>query len=138
MVQVACKLPNGLTIKHNDKTVTLRGANSSGNRFGFGFTDVTEMDIKDWLETDGKDFPAVKNGSIFIGGPDQAKERQNDRSVQTGFEPLNPTAPGEGLQGGEKLTPTDETQNVLDGRNTEGPAVNYNELEAAKAASKNK
>jgi hypothetical protein len=130
MAQVACKLPTGLTITHGEKTVTLNGANSSGNRFGFGFTDVKDMDIADWLETDGKDLPAVKNGSIFIGGPDAAKERQNDRSVQTGLEPLNPSEPGIGI------APSDETKAVLEGRNTEGPAVNNAELEAAQAATK--
>lgn len=125
MVQVACKLPNGLTITHNGKTVTLNGANDSGNRFGFGFTDVTDMDIADWLETDGKELPAVKNGSIFIGGPDAAKERQYDASVQTGQEPLNPMNPGNGVE------PTDETRRALEGDGGEGPGINSEELDAA-------
>jgi hypothetical protein len=132
MVQVACKLPNGLTITHDGKTVTLNGANDSGNRFGFGFTDVKDMDIEDWLATDGKDLPAVRHGSIFVGGPDQAKERMYDASVQTGQEPLSPLNPGEGIE------PTDETRRALDGDNSmslgnEGPGVNQQELDAANA-----
>ena len=122
---VACKLPNGLTVTHKGHTVTFNGANDAGNRFGFGLTeDVDAAWFADWVATDGKDFPAVKNGSFFEHGKDTAaaaRERQNDRSVQTGQEPLNPSNPGTGVE------PTDETRKVLEGEG-EGETVNTNEL----------
>lgn len=121
---VACKLPNGLTFTHNDKTVTLNGANDSGNRFGYGFTEGVDEVFADFAATDGKDLPAIANGSIFIGGPDAARERMYDPRVQTGQEPLSPENPGEGVQ------PTDETKAALAG-NGEGPPVNQAELESA-------
>ena len=121
---VACKLPNGLTFTHNDKTVTLNGANDSGNRFGFGFTEGVDDVFADFAATDGKDLPAIANGSIFVGGPDEAKERMYDASVQTGQEPLSPENPGNGVEA------SDETRNALAGSG-EGPPINQAELESA-------
>lgn len=109
-VNILCKLPQGLKITHAGKTVTLVGANKSGNRFGFGVTKDVDGDwFKDWLDKGhGSTFPAVKNGSIFAmtGTPDKAAdaaaERRKDAKVQTGLEPLDPENPGEGVE------PTDE------------------------------
>lgn len=111
---VACKLPQGLTIEHKGVTVTLKGANSSGNRFGFGITEGVDADwFADWATTDGKDFPAVKNGSLFAMTGGRAKteaaanERRADAQVQTGLEPIDPTNPGGGVE------PTEETEKEL-------------------------
>jgi len=113
-VNVACKLPQGIKIRHKGKEVVLVGANASGNRFGFGITKNVDGDwFNDWKTTDGKAFPAVVNGSIFaIAGTtekaqDAAKERQRDTKVQTGLEPLDPDKPGDGVE------PTDETKAEL-------------------------
>jgi len=112
-VSVACKLPQGLTITHKDITLTLKGANSSGNRLGFGVTEGVDGDwFADWATTDAKDFPAVKRGMIFAmdtaaKAKDAAKERRGDKSVQTGLEPLNPDKPAAGV------APTDETKKEL-------------------------
>lgn len=114
VVTVACKLPQGLQLKHKNLTVILVGANESGNRFGFGLTHGVDGDwFKDWAEGDGKDFPAVKNGSIFaISGTrdkaeDAAKERRADAAVQTGLEPIDPDRPAANVE------PTDETKTEL-------------------------
>ena len=114
-VNVACKLPQGIRIRHKGKEVALKGANQSGNRFGFGITPgVDSAWFKDWLEGDGKDLPAVKRGSIFaIAGTrekaeDAAAERRKDAAVQTGLEPLDPEKPGGGVE------PTDETKKELE------------------------
>lgn len=115
LASIGCKLPQGLQLTHKGKTVVLVGANASGNRYGFGITPGVDADwFDDWATTDGKDFPALKNGSIFaIPGnaekaKDAAKERRADDSVQTGLEPLNPAKPGGGVE------PTDETKKELD------------------------
>lgn len=113
-VNVACKLPSGLRVRHKGVEVSLKGSNGSGNRFGFGITPgVDAAWFKDWIEGDGKDLPAVKRGSIFaIGGTrekaeDAAAERRKDPVVQTGLEPLDPEKPGGGVE------PTDETKTEL-------------------------
>jgi hypothetical protein len=114
LVNVACKLPAGLTITHKGKTVTLVGSTKSGNRFGFGITRDVDGDwFKDWATTDAKDFPPIKNGSIFaMAGTtekiaDAGAERRADPVVQTGLEPLDPSKPGKGVE------PTDETKKAL-------------------------
>ncbi len=112
---VACKLPQGLTIAHKGKTLTLNGANASGNRFGFGMTKGVDAEwFNDWTKTDGKDFPAVKNGSIFAmdgdnveKAKDAATERRADAEVQTGLEPIDPNKPG------KDIVPTEDTQKTL-------------------------
>lgn len=108
---VACKLPNGLTIEHLGITVTLVGSNDPAAKFGFGITRGVDADwFKAWANTDGKDLPAVRNGSIFAMAKDAegaARERKRDTSVKTGQEPLNPLAPKEGIE------PTDEMKREL-------------------------
>ncbi len=108
-MKVACKLPNGLTIKHKDVTVTLNGATHSSAVGGFGVTlDVDADWFKSWQE-EAKDFPAVSNGSIFAFDRDTAavRERRNDPTVRTGLEPLNPDAPAPGVE------PTDAMKREL-------------------------
>lgn len=119
---VACKLPQGLTVSHKGKTVTLKGATHSGNRFGFGITEDVDADwFADWMKTDAKDFPAVKNGSIFImpdaaRAEDAGKERRGDAEVQSGAEPLDPEKPSSDPRLGLKkdaIQPTEETVKAL-------------------------
>jgi len=112
IVSVACKLPQGIHLTHKGKTVKLAGANACNNRFGFGVTPGVDGDwFNDWATGDGKDFAAVKNGSLFaMAAPkiaDAVTERRADPSVQTGLEPLDPDQPGNGLE------PTDETKRAL-------------------------
>ncbi len=113
-INVACKLPQGLTITHKGITKTLRGAHSSGNRFGYGVTQGIDADwFHDWAEGDAKDFPPVKKGMIFaLGGDvrkieDAAAERRADPEVQTGMEPLDPDKPAADIE------PTDDTKKTL-------------------------
>jgi len=109
-VNIACKLPNGLQITVDGKTVVLNGANDAGAKFGFGITPDVDADFyKKWAESVGK-FPAVKNGSIFAYSGDianAARERASDPAVMTGQEPLNAEAPMAGIE------PTDETKKEL-------------------------
>lgn len=132
-VNVACKLPQGITIRHKNITKTLRGANSSGNRFGYGVTQGIDADwFKDWAEGDAKDFPPVKKGMIFaLEGTvrkieDAAAERRGDAEVQTGIEPLDPDAPA------PEIEPTDDTKKAL----SENPVTDTKAANASAAKPK--
>lgn len=109
---VACKLPNGLVVEHMGHKVTLLGSNDANAKFGFGITRGVDADwFGAWAKTDGKDLPAVKNGSIFAMSKDAdgaARERKSDASVQTGQEPLNPFKPAADIE------PTEEMKKELD------------------------
>lgn len=107
-VKIACKLPNGLTVRHKDQTRVLNGANHPQAVAGFGVTPGIDEDwFKDWQTTDGKDLPFVKNGSVFIMKDAAAARERKD--VVTGMEPLDPDKPAPGIE------PTDETKKVLSG-----------------------
>jgi len=119
-VSVACKLPQGLTVTHKGLSVTLAGANASGNRFGFGITPGVDADwFNDWATTDARELPAIKRGMIFAmesaaKAKDAARERRGDKSVQTGAEPIDPNAPGANVEATDaskeelaKAAPTD-------------------------------
>lgn len=112
-VSVACKLPSGITITHAPrdakgetvgaaKTVTFAGANQPGAVLGFGIThDVDAEWFKNWIETDGKNFPPVRNLAIFAQdtsakAKSAAKEMAKD--VKTGLEGLDPAKPAPGVE----------------------------------------
>lgn len=110
-VKIACKLPNGLTITHKGINVTLKGANDPNAVAGFGITEGVDLDwIEDWAETDGRDLPFMKAGSIFpIKANDTSAAVRERRTLVTGLEPLDPDKPMPGIE------PTDETKKVLAG-----------------------
>lgn len=110
-VKIACKLPNGLTITHAGKSVTLKGANDPAAVGGFGVTrDVDKDWFADFVEGNGKDLPFIKNGSVFvIAGRDTVGATRERKDVDTGMSPLDPDAPMPGIE------PTDETKKVLAG-----------------------
>jgi hypothetical protein len=98
-VSVACKLPAGLTILHDGKSVTLNGSNHDGAIAGFGITkDVNAAWFNDWAET--SQHPAVTNGAIFTNSGSkisgEAKEKRNE--VTGGFEPLDGSKPMQGIE----------------------------------------
>lgn len=99
---IACKLPNGFTLTHKEKTVTFRGANAPDAVLGFGLTHGVDGEwFKDWATTDGKNFPAVKNGSLFAqDNADRARAASKERAkdVKTGLEPLDPAKPAPGVE----------------------------------------
>lgn len=108
-VSVVNKLPCGLTVDHKDKTVTFKGANDEGSVAGFGITPEVDRDwFVDWAKTH-PDFPALKNGAIFIQEAAKARDaaRERKKDVKTGLEGLNPDKPIAGIE------PTDETKKEL-------------------------
>ena len=97
-VSVACKLPAGLIIAHDGKTVQLNGSNHAGAVAGFGITkDVDAAWFDAWAEH--SQHPAVTNGAIFANSGakvhSEAKEKRND--VKGGFEPLDGEEPMAGI-----------------------------------------
>jgi hypothetical protein len=63
-VIVGCKLPNGLIIQMGDKTVELKGANSTEIIGGHGITSV-DKDFWDAWYAANLDFPAVEKELIW-------------------------------------------------------------------------
>jgi|HubBroStandDraft_1064217.scaffolds.fasta_scaffold66269_2 hypothetical protein len=112
-VMVGCKLPHGLTIQLNRKTVndegktiwqpfgkkvTLAGRNASQIVGGFGMTSV-DADFWDaWVEQNPT-FRALENGLLFA---EPRRDRAMDRAIdqkeaKSGSEPIDPDKPGKGL-----------------------------------------
>lgn len=107
---IGCKLPNGLTIDHDERTLTLVGSNAPGAVGGYGLTHDVDVDwFMDWATGPARDFPPVARGLIFVAGndrnaADQAREQSGERS---GLEGLDPDKPAPGLE------PTDEQKAEL-------------------------
>lgn len=106
-IRVACKLPQGLTVEHAGKTVTLNGANDQNARFGHGYTDVDADWFAAW-STDHADFPPLKRKLIFAHAKDtEGAAKEAAPETKTGFEALDPTKPAPGIE------PTDEQKREL-------------------------
>lgn len=121
-VFVGCKLPSGLFLdtKAADSTpgeapdetqrVMLNGTGSTyqggilvPGSHGYGVTEVDADFMNDWMARH-KDFPAVKNGLIFIvqSEQDARKEAESRAKVQSGTEGVNPDKPAPGVTKAEK------------------------------------
>lgn len=111
-VSVACKIPNGLTIKLGGKPFTLNGSNvaftPSPNRImmpgvspgGFGIThDVDQALFDEWLAKH-KDYGPVKDGLIFASAkPNDVKAQALEKKdLKSGLEALDPDKPAPGMK----------------------------------------
>ena len=99
-VTVGCKLPHGLHLDINGKRVTLAGTNASSVIGGHGITENVDKEFFDKWMSLNKDSAAVKNGLIFSNEKTQnvkaeAKEKKGNKN---GFEGLDPTKPGPGIE----------------------------------------
>jgi hypothetical protein len=103
-ISVGCKLPHGLHLDIGDTRVTLKGANDAEIIGGHGITEnVDAAFFAKWCELNHQ-HPALENNLIFAQAKTadvkaQAKEQKN---VKTGFEGINPAAPGDGVKPDEK------------------------------------
>lgn len=99
LLNVACKLPNGLVLELGDKRVILKGSNSSLIIGGHGITEGVDADFFNaWLAAH-QDLAFVQEGFLFAhekanNTAAQAKERAD---VETGLEPMDPDAKPAGL-----------------------------------------
>lgn len=97
-VTVGCKLPHGLRLDHEGHRVTLNGANSSRVIGGYGMTEVDGDFWEAWLSRH-RDYPPVTAGLVFAQNTAKSAESQAKEQAQvaTGFEPIDPNAPGGGV-----------------------------------------
>lgn len=97
---IGCKLPNGLTFRHEGKSITLAGANSSLLLNGFGITRDVPADTWEAFEKAFKDQKIIRNGIVFAvtdyaSAEDASKERSGQKTgleqsstKSAGVEPL--------------------------------------------------
>ncbi|KNZ84063.1 hypothetical protein [Morganella morganii] len=85
---IGCKLPNGLTFRHEGKSITLAGANSSLLLNGFGITRDVPADAWEAFEKAFKDQKIIRNGIVFaVTDYASAEDASKERSKQkTGLE----------------------------------------------------
>lgn len=104
-VTIACKLPNGLRVRHAEKEVEFAGANDPKAVAGFGLTKGVDSDwFASWKAAAG-DFPPLKNGTIFAQTDTKAADEATEKTgIVTGLEGLDPDRPMAGIE------PTDETK----------------------------
>jgi hypothetical protein len=106
-VTVACRLPHGLHLELKDqKRVTIRGfsipyglpAMSISN--GFALTPGVDADFFERWMTVNKDLDLVQRRLIFahVKSSDAAAQAKEMADEKSGLEPLNPDAPGTGLE----------------------------------------
>ncbi len=102
-VAVACKLPGGLNLGPgpNGRPVILNGSHhaSGAGAGGFGITSVDADFWANWAKDHAK-FGPVANGLIFAAPArnDTLAEGVTRSELKTGLEPLDPDAPGPGLE----------------------------------------
>lgn len=98
-VTVGCKLPNGLILELNGKTVEVNGSTSSRVIGGHGITYDVDAEFFDaWLEAYA-DRAMVRNGFIFAHdkAADTKAEAAEKTDNDTGLEPVDPDAPNAGV-----------------------------------------
>lgn len=99
-VTVGCKLPNGLILEVDGKTVELSGANSSVVVGGHGITRDVDAALWDaWLK-EHSERDMVKNGFVFahekIASTNAEAEEKSDN--KTKLEPMAPDDKANGVQ----------------------------------------
>ncbi|HDL8245731.1 TPA: hypothetical protein ACTWJ0_004056 [Yersinia enterocolitica] len=93
---IGCKLPCGLSFRHDDKVITLAGANTSVLVNGFGMTKDVPVEAWEAFEKNHADSKFIKNGIIFaVSDEESAKDASLERAkVKTGLEQASQTTGG--------------------------------------------
>ncbi|WP_258561851.1 hypothetical protein [Salmonella bongori] len=107
MVSVGCKLPNGLQVTLDGKTVILNGAASTALRGldgaipegAFGVTQV-EKDFMDKFIAIYHDAAYIQNNAVFIQKDERSVKAQGKdlEKSKTGLEGLDPENPAPGVK----------------------------------------
>ncbi|HDL8567144.1 TPA: hypothetical protein ACMY33_001248 [Yersinia enterocolitica] len=99
-VIVGCKLPHGLNINIDGKSVVLNGSNSCSIAGGYGLTEGVDKDLFDRFLSVYADAPYVKNQLVFAQGKHSSATAQanEQKDIQTGLEGLNPDKPAPGIE----------------------------------------
>jgi hypothetical protein len=97
-VSVACKLPQGLHIHltGHPHIIKLHGSHSPYAIAGHGITAGVSADVWEAVKVQYADAAWLKNGFVFANGApqDTADEAEERQGVKSGFEPIDPAAPG--------------------------------------------
>lgn len=99
-VTIGCKLPNGLLLEVDNKSVLIDGANSSQVVGGHGITYNVDADLwQAWLKQNA-DRDVVKNGFVFAHGKaaNAKAEAKEKTDTKTGQEPIVPNAKNNGVE----------------------------------------
>jgi hypothetical protein len=111
-VSVACKIPNGLIIRHGGKEAVLNGPNVSitkDNNWmplahltpgGYGLTHEVDEALWQGFSTEYKDSDFIKNGLVFASAKpsDTAAKSVERKNVKSGLERIDPDKPGPGIE----------------------------------------
>ncbi|HGJ4729113.1 TPA: hypothetical protein ACJGQJ_001198 [Salmonella enterica subsp. enterica serovar Mgulani] len=107
MVSVGCKLPNGLQVTLDGKTVILNGAATTALRGldgaipegAFGVTQV-EKDFMDKFIATYQDAAYIQNNAVFIQKDERSVKAQGKdlEKAKTGLEGLDPENPAPGVK----------------------------------------
>lgn len=99
-VVVGCKLPCGLVISHDGKSVELKGSRESNIINGFGLTPGVDAEFFEAWKKVHKNMPYVKNELIFAYSDERSAQDMADERIKekTGLEGLNPDKPGKDLE----------------------------------------
>jgi hypothetical protein len=101
-VLIGCKLPHGIVLKGTSgQDVKLNGVNTALIQGGFGITHVSE-DEAAYLFAVYEDFAPFKSNAIFTHDTAKVADLKSIAAelsdVRTGFEAVDPKAPGSGLK----------------------------------------
>lgn len=98
-VVIGCKLPHGLQLKVGNRTAVINGSNSSIVHGGYGMTSLDEEFFDAWAK-EHKDYEPLKRDLIFKTNamPDAIKRAEEQAEVRSGFEGVDPNAPGTKLE----------------------------------------
>lgn len=99
-VVVGCKLPHGIILTVDGVSVELNGTNTSDIIGGYGLTENVDADFfGEWCKRNFQ-HPALGGGFIFAQGTTvEARAQARDNAANAnGFEGINPSKPGMGVQ----------------------------------------
>ena len=94
LVNVGCKLPNGIVMELGEARQVLKGANSSLVVGGHGITEGVDKEFFDAWAAKNKDLSFIKGGFVFAHekAANVSAEAKDRAGQKTGLEPLDPKA----------------------------------------------
>jgi len=109
-VSVACKLPQGLHIHHEEHMLDIK-LHGSASPYAVAGHGMTQVRADQWAKVeavygkDGADAKWLKTEAVFaMNKPEDASDKAVDlKDVRRGFEQIDPNDPGNGLPGSMRI-----------------------------------